>query len=96
MATQNDKGDVGEVVEQMRVLREDFAKLTQLVKQTAETRGDAAGRALARRIEETGDEARLRAREAQSSAEAAIVGNPLAACAMSLGLGFVIGALMRR
>lgn len=95
MATQP-KDDVGEIAEQLKVLREDFATLTKLVKDSAEARGDAAGALLARRVEEATGEAKARASAAQAGAEAAIIANPLTACAVSLGLGFLIGAVMRR
>lgn len=88
--------DVAAIAEQMKVLRQDFNTLTELMKGAAEGRADEFGRRLAAGLEENKRAAQLRAESAQLRTEAAIVANPLMAVGVALGLGLLIGAFTKR
>jgi ElaB/YqjD/DUF883 family membrane-anchored ribosome-binding protein len=88
--------DIAAIAEQLSTLRRDFGTLATLVKETAEARGDAAGRRIAAKLDETASEARARALGVRSEAEGAIVQNPVMAVGMALGLGMLLGMIFRR
>ena len=92
-----------DVTKQMKVLREDVAKLTEVVAEYGKARGrdltsEAANKAadVAQAGKETAKAVQAKAQNGYADAEDAVRQNPAAAVGIAAGLGFLVGLIASR
>jgi ElaB/YqjD/DUF883 family membrane-anchored ribosome-binding protein len=95
--------EMTDVDEQIKAIRNDVADLTRLLKELAESKASAAGKAfeneaedLKHRAQEAAEDVARRARSAASSIEEQILEKPIQSTLIALLVGFLIGSLGRR
>lgn len=95
--------DRGDVEEQLRVIRDDVATLTELLKELGQSRSEEAREAVFARAselraagEKAADAARARAESGTASVERAISENPIQSALLALGAGVLLGWMSRR
>lgn len=88
--------EIDDIKEQFVAMREEMKALTDLfTKGVSEQSGAAKGAAL-EKAELIRSEAIDKAKKVHSEAEKSIIANPLASVAICAGIGFLIGAVLRK
>jgi|GEM_PF-4915533 len=92
----DESGDLSDLKEQFDILKSEMKAMTDMLGTTATSTAETVKDDALARMELYGNEARARVNGLQTDAERAVVANPLAALAISAGVGFLLGALTRR
>ena len=94
--SKTDDADLGDLKEQFDTLKSEMKAMTEMLGTTATSKAEGVKDDAIARMELIGSEARQRVDSIQDEAERAVLSNPVMALAVSAGVGFIIGALIRR